>query len=514
MGASRQNHALCLCVSVVSDCFTHSPHGCGSASSASAAVVPGVGSVWPGGRACPGMPGFWAKQAGGVAVRWSAAYLTLVLAASIGAASAGALAAATGDFDGKWSGTYHCDKSPTVAEIPAVAADVVAVVKDDVFTLQFDCSSYPVQCFTDISGAIGSGGEVAVKGIGRLLGAKNWWPISFAGHFAAAAFHAEGTDRGRRCSITLAAAEPAPGSLAARARAGASAAAAPSTPPASPAPQTSPASAPEQQAAVRATPAARAQSAPDLGFVPGRYFALAIGNNDYRNDLPKLKTAVGDATAIGQVLHERYGFRVTLLKNATRHDILGALAELRSTLRLDDNLLIYFAGHGSLDDVTGRGYWLPIDAEANSNANWISTIDLADDLRAIDANHVLVVADSCYSGTLTRDIPKLMPHVADQRAWLVRMYSKRSRTALTSGGLEPVLDGGGSGHSLFAKALLDALSDNTEAMDGQSLFAAVRRPVVLNADQTPSYADIRQAGHDGGDFILVPRGAGGGAAAR
>jgi hypothetical protein len=84
------------------------------------------------------------------------------------------------------------------------------------------------------------------------------------------------------------------------------------------------------------------------------------------------------------------------------------------------------------------------------------------------------------------------------------MVEKRSRTALTSGGLEPVTDGGGSGHSVFTKALLDALIENAEAIDGQALFAMVRRPVVLNADQTPAYADIRSAGHDGGDFILVP----------
>jgi hypothetical protein len=37
------------------------------------------------------------------------------------------------------------------------------------------------------------------------------------------------------------------------------------------------------------------------------------------------------------------------------------------------------------------------------------------------------------------------------------------------------------------------------------LFAPVRRKVVLNADQTPVYSDIRQAGHDGGEFIFDPQ---------
>ncbi len=40
-------------------------------------------------------------------------------------------------------------------------------------------------------------------------------------------------------------------------------------------------------------------------------------------------------------------------------------------------------------------------------------------------------------------------------------------------------------------------------IDGQGLYDAIKRPVVLNADQTPQYSDIRRAGHDGGDFLFV-----------
>ena len=61
----------------------------------------------------------------------------------------------------------------------------------------------------------------------------------------------------------------------------------------------------------------------------------------------------------------------------------------------------------------------------------------------------------------------------------------------------------GGEHSVFAKALLETLGTNTEVLDGQSLFNAIKRPVVVNADQTPEYADVRKAGHDGGDFLFV-----------
>lgn len=63
-------------------------------------------------------------------------------------------------------------------------------------------------------------------------------------------------------------------------------------------------------------------------------------------------------------------------------------------------------------------------------------------------------------------------------------------------------------HSVFASAFLDALSKNCQGrsetvLDGTQLFSNIRRPVMLNSDQTPEYSDIREAGHDGGDFLFV-----------
>jgi hypothetical protein len=78
--------------------------------------------------------------------------------------------------------------------------------------------------------------------------------------------------------------------------------------------------------------------------------------------------------------------------------------------------------------------------------------------------------------------------------------------ALVSGGLEPVADGGGDGvHSVFASAFINALNGNRGIIEGRELFDRIKRPVVLNTDQTPRYSDIRRAGHDGGDFLLVRR---------
>ena len=68
-----------------------------------------------------------------------------------------------------------------------------------------------------------------------------------------------------------------------------------------------------------------------------------------------------------------------------------------------------------------------------------------------------------------------------------------------------MVDGGGDGHSVFAKAFLNALKANRGIMEGRAVFNAIKRPVVLNADQTPQYSDIRRAGHEGGEFIFYRR---------
>jgi uncharacterized caspase-like protein len=241
---------------------------------------------------------------------------------------------------------------------------------------------------------------------------------------------------------------------------------------------------------------------PFAGLHFGNYHALVFGNNRYQA-MPNLRTAEADARAVTKLLREEYGFNVTLRLNATRIDVIGDLAKMRATLTANDSLLVYYAGHGVVDRVTEQGYWLPVDADQASPANWVSTWDITNMLRAIRARHVMVVADSCYSGTLVRAAPARIRTMREQRAWIERVLSKRARTALVSGGLEPVQDGGGDGHSVFAKAFIDVLRENRGVMEGEALFDAIKRPVALNSSQTPQYSDIRLSGHEGGDFLFV-----------
>lgn len=254
-------------------------------------------------------------------------------------------------------------------------------------------------------------------------------------------------------------------------------------------------------AAMPASPAVvvaeRATDSDKVGF--GNYHALIIGNDRYQH-LPTLESAGFDARQLALILESLYGFKTTVLLDATREQIVSSLNNYRKQLSDVDNLLIYYAGHGWVDDDADEGYWLPVDAEEANVANWVSNDSLTSTIRAMEAKHVLVIADSCYSGKLTRGAT---PQIRSPQ-YFSRMASKRARTALTSGGLEPVLDSGGAGgHSVFAAALFKALNENKSIADMSQLFSVIRRRVALEADQVPEYGDIRRAGHDGGDFVFV-----------
>jgi hypothetical protein len=246
----------------------------------------------------------------------------------------------------------------------------------------------------------------------------------------------------------------------------------------------------------------------------GDYHALVIGNADYV-EYDDLKTPAADALAVYEVLKERYGFNVTLMTDATHVEILTGLRELQQQLGEEDNLLIYFAGHGELDKATKDGYWLPVDAvkDPTKRTNWLSSRVIRDWLSNIPARHVLVVADSCYSGWLTASSVPRPPESGDpkeRKRYFEEMVAKRSRIGLTSGGLRPVLDAGGGENSVFASVLTGLLSNNTDVLDTRALYGDLKdlmgyQMQRLNRTQVPEYNPIRGAGHASGDFFFVPR---------
>jgi|CXWL01.1.fsa_nt_gi hypothetical protein len=232
----------------------------------------------------------------------------------------------------------------------------------------------------------------------------------------------------------------------------------------------------------------------------GRYFALVIGNNDYQF-VPKLYTAENDAREVAQVLKDYYRFDTKILLNAKRKDILDAINELKLKLNAEDNLLIYYAGHGVKDE---SAYWLPVDAREDSSTEWIQAETLTTELKKINSNHILIVSDSCYSGELSRNITPTTKQ-GGRDFYLKKLLSKKSRTLIASGGNEPVADGGGGKHSIFTKAFIEALKNASDNVftDDELFNKNIKEIVAGNTEQTPQYSALRNSGHEDGSFIFV-----------
>lgn len=238
-----------------------------------------------------------------------------------------------------------------------------------------------------------------------------------------------------------------------------------------------------------------------------KYYALIIGNNDY-DELVKLDNAVNDAIDLDKVLKKKYGFETILMLDKKADEIEKAIIEFTDNRKRNDNILIYYAGHGKLikKQKLERGYWLPVDAGPKRDPNWISNNDIKDSIASSNAKHILLIVDSCFSGSLMRgsgenkSVEKLTSKNLD------RLKSKTTRLVITSGGNEDVADGiGEAKNSVFAEPLINVLKNNTDVIRSYELFNEVRTFVINNADQTPNHSLIHGTGHDGGEFLFFPK---------
>lgn len=231
-----------------------------------------------------------------------------------------------------------------------------------------------------------------------------------------------------------------------------------------------------------------------------RKIALLFGNNAYPDPIPALETPIFDVQGIGRILHERFGYEVRLVQDAKKGDVVAALNRIGVEAKSGDSVLVVYAGHGYLMDDTKMGYWIPVDGSTKSPANWVSNSDISKFLKNIPARQVILISDSCFSGSLTREEKIVSATKGVNRD---RILDKRSVLAMSSGGEEPVSDEGKEGHSIFAWALIKALNSTESMTPGVQLFNGVKNDVTKDYEQVPQYGAVLSAGHmDGGEYLF------------
>lgn len=240
----------------------------------------------------------------------------------------------------------------------------------------------------------------------------------------------------------------------------------------------------------------------------GNVYAVIIGIDNYKGVWPELKNAVGDAKAVESTLQEKYkvDYFITLYnEEATRKNIISKLEWLVEKVTPNDNVFIFYSGHGDYKESLNKGFWVPADATGKSTSQYISNSDIQTFLGGINSKHTLLVSDACFSGDIFRGNTVSIPF-EDSRRYYQKVHNLPSRKALTSGGIEPVLDGGRDGHSVFTYYFLKSLKEyNGEMLDANQVYEKIKIPVINNSEQTPNFAPIKNTGDEGGQFIFIQK---------
>ncbi len=169
-----------------------------------------------------------------------------------------------------------------------------------------------------------------------------------------------------------------------------------------------------------------------VGFpLQAQNHALLIGVSEYRDPSARdLNGPRNDVAALGRMLEQRWGktaVRQLVDAEATKANILKALSQLVDRVKPEDQVFIYFSGHGTskydrnfsqnlgLPIAYGSGAFMPHDTVAVGDANSIMSSlligqrDLQPLLKRLDRTgaNTLVIMDACYSGNSVRSV---VPH--------------------------------------------------------------------------------------------------------
>ena len=232
----------------------------------------------------------------------------------------------------------------------------------------------------------------------------------------------------------------------------------------------------------------------------GDRFLFVIGIDNYLH-FNKLSNAVKDAKDFIEVMTSKYRFSkdqgrlFTLFDtDANKENIFQVFEELINKVTDEDNLIIYYSGHGHYIKSTDLGYWIPVEANPNKTVQYLDNLNLINFIRSIKSKHTLLISDSCFSGSL---------FATHRSAFTDRINSMKSRWGIVSGRLEVVADGAPGQNSPFSSYLLKFLKENKEPGLAVSTIAErVKVAVANNSRQLPQASPLRDVGDEGGEMVL------------
>jgi hypothetical protein len=245
--------------------------------------------------------------------------------------------------------------------------------------------------------------------------------------------------------------------------------------------------------------------------VVGKRRALIVGVDQYQDRrIPQLRYATVDAMAfVGWLRSPASAANVDTMvillnQDATRERVLDTYRTLVEATQENDELIVYFAGHGGVREVHNNveGYLMPHDADsANIARRGISLDDINKEVSYLPGQSpVLLILDACRSGTLFN---------SNQLSRAAQALGPNIRRLVSSEGTQDSQEGDQwEGHGAFTYFLLNGLYGMADANgDGNVTLAELGMWVVDRVSSETNQAQVPQVqpfDHKWGITDVVP----------
>jgi WD40 repeat protein len=224
-------------------------------------------------------------------------------------------------------------------------------------------------------------------------------------------------------------------------------------------------------------------------------YLMVIGINQYENEALNLNYAAADAKGFKELvmsnsnkLYDRIELVTLYNKEATRENILNKLSELSKTIKPNDVLFFYYAGHGSM--IGNDFYFVPTDnvklySEEKLKKSGIAAQELQQLLTNIAALKQVVIVDACQSGG---GVEMLAQRGAGEEKALAQLSRSTGIHILAAAGSEQfATEFTELGHGLFTYVLLEALSGKADGAPKDGKITIYELKSYLD-DQVPEYS--------------------------
>ncbi len=247
----------------------------------------------------------------------------------------------------------------------------------------------------------------------------------------------------------------------------------------------------------------------------GKDHVLIIATEEF-NEWKDLNNPLLDGRTMASDLHQFYGFEVDTLMNPTKDEVLDKIDEYAMRFKdpkytnQDDQLLIFFTGHGAYNELHKQGHLVTKDSKLNDKhfRSYISFADLQNKINNIGCKHILVVLDICYGGTFDLELPESLdaggdPYInPDRLDFIKEKLEFKTRRILAASRDTPVSDGFAKQHSPFARKFFEAL--RSKGGDDGVLTLQELQTFVDQTDPSP-HPSVFGANKPGSNFLFIEK---------